>query len=51
LIPATPGDIPWSPLGSGPVVIAALIGAGAATAVNLGIPGADLFASRWQRGV
>jgi hypothetical protein len=41
-IPATPGDILWSPLGGGPVVIAGLFGAGPATAVALGIPGANL---------
>ena len=44
LIPATAGDILYSPLGGGPVVIAALAGAGLATAANLGIPGADLDA-------
>jgi hypothetical protein len=44
LIPlgATPGDILYSPLGGGPVVIAALAGAGPATDVALGIPGANL---------
>ena len=44
LIPATPGDILWSPLGGGPVMIAGLFGAGPATAVNLGILGANLDA-------
>jgi len=44
LIPATPGDILWSPLGGGPVVIAALFGVGPATDVALGIPGANLDA-------
>ena len=43
-IPATPGDILWSPLGGGPVTIATLQGAGPATDVRLGIPGADLDA-------
>jgi hypothetical protein len=43
-IPATPGDILWSPLGGGPVFIAGLLGAGPATAVALGIPGANLDA-------
>lgn len=43
-IPATAGDILWSPLGGGPVIIAVLAGDGAATDVNLGITGENLNA-------
>lgn len=43
-IPATAGDILYSPLGGGPVVVATLAGGAPATDINLGISGFDLDA-------